>query len=69
MSASFPGSINEVSILKKMNAVCVISGCGIRSGAHLPEIENIEVAPTAARLLGLSGLATDGRVIDSALAQ
>jgi predicted AlkP superfamily pyrophosphatase or phosphodiesterase len=63
------GSHGFVSKLQKMNAVCVISGCGIRSGAHLQAIENIDIAPTAARLLGLAGFVADGRVMDGALAQ
>ena len=63
------GSHGFVSTMKKMNAVCVISGRGIRSGVHLPEIENIDIAPTAAHLLGLSGFTADGRVIAAALAQ
>jgi arylsulfatase A-like enzyme len=61
------GSHGFVSTLKKMNAVCVISGRGIRSDARLPEIENIDIAPTVARLLGLESFTADGRVIEGAL--
>ena len=63
------GSHGFVSTLKKMNAVCVISGRGVRPGARLPEIENIDIAPTAAHLLGLEKFPADGRVIEGALAR
>jgi predicted AlkP superfamily pyrophosphatase or phosphodiesterase len=61
------GSHGFVSTESKMNAVCVLSGCGIRSGVGLKNVENIDIAPTIARLLGLSGLSTDGRVLSEAL--
>jgi hypothetical protein len=61
------GSHGFISTENKMNAVCVLSGHGIRAGARLEKIENIDIAPTIARLLGLSGLAADGRVLTEAL--
>jgi type I phosphodiesterase/nucleotide pyrophosphatase len=63
------GSHGFVSDLKKMNAICVIAGRGIKPGARLETLENIGIAPTAARLLGIAGLAADGRVMESALAE
>ena len=34
---------------------------------RLKSVENIDMAPTIARLLGVSGLAADGRVLAEAL--
>jgi hypothetical protein len=50
-----------------MNAVCVLSGNGVRPGVRLKNIENIDIAPTVARLLGLTDFTTDGRVLSEAL--
>jgi predicted AlkP superfamily pyrophosphatase or phosphodiesterase len=62
------GSHGFVSTLKKMNALCVLSGRGVRRGAHLPEIENIDIAPTIAQILGLANFPADGKVLTAALA-
>jgi predicted AlkP superfamily pyrophosphatase or phosphodiesterase len=61
------GSHGFVSTVSKMNAVCVLSGCGIRRGVRMKNVENIDIAPTIARLLGLTGLPADGRVLSEAL--
>jgi predicted AlkP superfamily pyrophosphatase or phosphodiesterase len=61
------GSHGFISKESKMNAVCIISGAGIRAGLLLPPAENIDIAPTVARLLGLSDFKSDGRVLDGAL--
>jgi predicted AlkP superfamily pyrophosphatase or phosphodiesterase len=61
------GSHGFISTERKMNAVCVLSGAGIRPGIHLPNVENIDIAPTVARLLGLNQLMADGRVLQGAL--
>ncbi len=60
------GSHGFIATLAKMNAVCVISGGGVRSGARLEKVENIDIAPTAARILGLKFEAT-GRELSEAL--
>jgi hypothetical protein len=62
------GSHGFISTERKMNAVCVLSGAGIRPGARLKNVENIDIAPTVARLLDLRGLKADGRVLSEALA-
>lgn len=62
------GSHGFVSKEPKMNAVCVLSGAGIRPGVLLQNVENIDIAPTVARLLGLAEFSADGRVLDEALA-
>jgi hypothetical protein len=61
------GSHGVVSTMPKMNAVCVLSGAGIRRGATIPKAENIDIAPTAAKLLGLDKFSADGKVLTEAL--
>src|SRR5690625_2476369 len=51
----------------QMEAVFVASGRGIRSGVELARVDNRSVAPTAARLLGLTLKTADGRVLDEIL--
>lgn len=61
------GSHGFLATLPKMNAVCVISGAGIRPGAVIKQAENIDVAATAAHFLGLRDFRCDGRVLQEAL--
>lgn len=61
------GSHGFVSTLNKMNAICVLSGNGIRKGETLHDVENIDIAATIAKLLGLEEFAGDGKVLESAL--
>ena len=51
----------------KMNALLVVAGRGINAGSKLGVIENIDVAPTAAQLLGQKMSAADGRVLTEIL--
>lgn len=60
------GSHGFVSTLPKMNAVCVLSGAGIQAGTRLQDVENVDIAPTIAQLLGITGLQSDGRVLTAA---
>lgn len=61
------GSHGFVSDLKKMNALCVLSGAGIREGGKLTGAENIDVAATIAKLLDLPDFACDGEPLEGAL--
>lgn len=45
----------------------VISGAGVKQGAVLDEMKNIDVTPTMAKLLGIPFPDADGRVLDEAL--
>jgi hypothetical protein len=45
----------------------VISGAGIRRGVKLSNVENTDIAPTAARLLGLNGFLADHSALNDAL--
>jgi predicted AlkP superfamily pyrophosphatase or phosphodiesterase len=62
------GSHGFVASEPKMNAICVLSGTGIRAGVRVPTRENIDIAPTIARLLGLAGFQSDGQVMEDAMA-
>ena len=61
------GSHGFLSDSAKMNAVCVVAGRGIRKGAQVEKAENIDIAPTAAVLLGVEGLQADGRALRAML--
>lgn len=63
------GSHGFLSSNPKMNALCVLSGRGIRQGAKLESAENISIAPTVAKLLGLNGFAADGKPLVELLAE
>jgi predicted AlkP superfamily pyrophosphatase or phosphodiesterase len=51
----------------KMNAIFVAAGAGIKVGTKVPIIDNIDVAPTIARLLGVSLKNASGRVLQEIL--
>jgi len=51
----------------KMNALFIATGRGIRRQPAIGLVENIDVAPTLARLLGLSFTKTDGKVLTQIL--
>ena len=61
------GSHGFISTEEKMNAVCVLSGYGIRPGVQLNSVENIDITPTIEQLLNVPGLSADGRVPTEAL--
>jgi predicted AlkP superfamily pyrophosphatase or phosphodiesterase len=61
------GSHGFIANMPKMNATCILSGAGIRPGVKLSNVENIDLAPTMAKLLGIEKLAADGKVLDAAL--
>lgn len=61
------GSHGFVADAVKMDAVFVAAGAGVKQGGHLGRIDNLDVAPTAARLLGLAMPGADGRVLSEAL--
>lgn len=61
------GSHGFLATNPKMNATFVASGLGIRQGAKIGMIENIDVATTIAKLLGVTLPSADGKVITEAL--
>lgn len=52
-----------------MQATFVAAGAGIKPGARLKTIANIDVAPTIARLLKLPLPTAEGRVVTEFLAE
>jgi predicted AlkP superfamily pyrophosphatase or phosphodiesterase len=63
-----PGTHGYLNTDPEMGAIFVASGAGIKRGAPLGEVRNIDVAPTIARLLGLTMASAEGAVLDSILA-
>jgi predicted AlkP superfamily pyrophosphatase or phosphodiesterase len=61
------GSHGFLAKLQKMNAMCILSGAGIRSGIKLQGADNTVIAPTIAKLLGLKYPNADGRPLSDAL--
>jgi predicted AlkP superfamily pyrophosphatase or phosphodiesterase len=62
-TGSISGAHGYLNDLPAMETLFVASGRGIRSGMVLDEVDNRSVAPTAARLLGLTLDTADGRVL------
>jgi predicted AlkP superfamily pyrophosphatase or phosphodiesterase len=61
------GSHGFVATNPKINALCVLSGAGIRRGGKLETCENIDIAPTIARLLEIENFPADGHPLTQAL--
>jgi predicted AlkP superfamily pyrophosphatase or phosphodiesterase len=61
------GTHGFVATDPKMNGMCVLWGHQIKSNVELSDVENIQVAPTIARLLGIAGLEADGEPLQAAL--
>ncbi len=62
-----PGTHGFLSTLPKMNATFLAAGHGINKDAKLVQIENADIAPTAAALLGINLPDIDGRVLSEIL--
>ncbi len=63
------GAHGFLSTEPKMNAIFVAAGAGIKRGTKLSTIANIDVAPTIARMLGISLEHASGRAIDEILGE
>jgi hypothetical protein len=50
-----------------MRAIFIAAGKGIRKGVKLGVVRNLDLAPTAARLLGLELKDVEGRVLEEIL--
>jgi len=61
------GKHGYLSTEPKMNALFVAAGAGIKPGSKLPIVENIDIAPTVAHLLGVALDQADGRVLTELL--
>lgn len=62
------GSHGYLSTEPEMNGTFVVAGAGIRPGVKLPPVDNVDVAPTVARLLGVDLPGATGRAIGPILA-
>jgi predicted AlkP superfamily pyrophosphatase or phosphodiesterase len=61
------GSHGYVATDPDIQAIFIASGRGIRPGVTLDSVNNLDIAPTAARLLGLELGLVDGKVLSSIL--
>lgn len=61
------GSHGFLAKLPTMNAMCILSGAGIRSGIKLPGVDNTVIAPTIAKLLRVEYPDADGKPLLDAL--
>jgi predicted AlkP superfamily pyrophosphatase or phosphodiesterase len=66
-AATTGGAHGYLSSESDMNAILIVSGAGVRSGVKLGKVPNLNVAPTAAKLLGLDMGAIEGTALTSAL--
>lgn len=66
-AGSVAGNHGYLRAMPDMRAIFAAWGAGIRPGAALSEVRNIDIAPTAARLLGLEMKNVDGRVLTEIL--
>jgi predicted AlkP superfamily pyrophosphatase or phosphodiesterase len=64
ISSGYHGYLAEEPL---MNAVFVASGAGVKKGARLGIVENVDVAPTVMKLLGKDLPNADGKVLSEAL--
>lgn len=62
------GAHGFLSTEPKMNAIFVAAGAGLKRGTKLTTVANIDVAPTIARMLGVSLEHASGRVLEEILA-
>jgi arylsulfatase A-like enzyme len=69
LEAGSQGHHGCLSNKPEMNAVFIASGRGIKPGARLEVIDNIDVAPTIAHLLGEKLPGADGRVLGEMLSE
>jgi predicted AlkP superfamily pyrophosphatase or phosphodiesterase len=67
-NAATTGAHGYLSTEPKMNALFVASGSGIRAGVRPEAIDNVDVAPTVANLLGIRLDGAQGRILEEILA-
>jgi predicted AlkP superfamily pyrophosphatase or phosphodiesterase len=69
VSESVPpvGSHGYLNTDPDMNAIFIAWGAGIRKGIQMPEIRNVDVAPTIARLLGIEMSGVSGHALANVL--
>jgi hypothetical protein len=55
------------SFEERQSGILISSGYGIRKGASLPRVSNLDVAPTLSRLLQIDSPGNEGRVLEEFL--
>jgi len=63
------GAHGHDHLMPNLDGCCVISGAGIAKGKLIDKIQNVDITPTMAHLLGIPFKKADGRVIEAALAR
>jgi predicted AlkP superfamily pyrophosphatase or phosphodiesterase len=63
------GSHGYLNTDPRMQAVLVAWGAGIRRGARIGSVSNLDVAPTVAKLLHIRLPQADGRPMDAILSE
>jgi hypothetical protein len=61
------GAHGFLSTEPKMKAIFVAAGAGTKTGSKIANVQNIDVAPTIARMLGVSLEHANGRVLEEIL--
>lgn len=61
------GSHGYVATDPELQAIFIASGRGVKPGVHLDRIDNLDIAPTIARLLGVELSGVQGRVLTEIL--
>jgi predicted AlkP superfamily pyrophosphatase or phosphodiesterase len=67
-AVNYAGSHGYFNGDRELDGIFIASGAGIKKGARLDRMRNLDVAPTIARLLDLSLPQPDGRVLEEILA-
>lgn len=64
---AYPGHHGYLNTDPQLDGVCIISGAAVKPGAKLEKITNLDIAPTTAKILGLTMPNVDGRVLQEVL--
>ena len=66
-SGNYNGTHGYPSSDPELDGIFIAAGPGIRAGIEMERVSNLDVAPTIARILGLSLPEVDGRVLEEIL--
>jgi predicted AlkP superfamily pyrophosphatase or phosphodiesterase len=66
-SVNYAGTHGYLSSDPELDAIFIISGHGIKKGVVMERMHNVDVAPTVARLMGITLPNPDGRVLEEVL--
>jgi predicted AlkP superfamily pyrophosphatase or phosphodiesterase len=66
-TTDYAGTHGYLNSDPELDGIFIASGKGIKQGVTIERMANLDVAPTVARLLGLTLPETDGRILEEAL--